>query len=298
MANSRHLGLQLHQIAWSAVTHERIGPGIEPADPWERFEGSLQECRVGSLKLLRVYSQMITVLQRRVDLTIKEALATGSNYGEIAEACGVSRQAIRQRWLRREERSQWTSVRLGSPPPESGPPEGWTSDGQPPRSVKVRLAGGPRDGDWDRVLPGHVSRFAVQDPSADPIGSVSLIAWYVPSEDDSGVYVFAGVESYDQPGPTDQAYAEEAAAGSAAEYSTPRVPTSAASMSTGPNRGGRAAKPLVRELAAEFGVESKVVMAKLQEMGEFVRSASSTVERPVARRLREEFAARRDGQNS
>jgi hypothetical protein len=299
MANSRHLGLQLHQIAWSAVTHERIGPGIEPADPWERFDGSLQERRVGSLKLLRVYSQMITVLQRRVDLTIKEALATGSNYGEIAEACGVSRQAIRQRWLRREGRSQWTSARLASPPPESGPPGGWTSDGQPGRPVKVRLVGGPRDGDWDRVLPGHVSRFAVQDPSADPIGSVSLIAWYVPSEDDSAVYVFAGVESYDQPGQTDQPYAEEAVAGSTApDYSARRVPTSAASTSTGPDRGGRAAKPLVCELAAEFGVESKVVMAKLQEMGEFVRSASSTVERPVARRLREALVARHAGQNS
>ena len=84
MANSNHLGLQLHQIAWSAVTHERIGPGIEPADPWERFEGSLQERRVGSLKLLRVYSQMIKVLQRRVDLTIKEALVAGSSYGAEA----------------------------------------------------------------------------------------------------------------------------------------------------------------------------------------------------------------------
>ena len=32
-------------------------------------------------------------------------------------------------------------------------------------------------------------------------------------------------------------------------------------------------------------------MAKLQEMGEFVRSASSTVEHVVARKLRERFAA-------
>jgi Translation initiation factor IF-2, N-terminal region len=299
MANPRHLGLQLHQIAWSAVTYERIGPGIEPADPWERFEGNLLERRVGSLKLLRVYSQMITVLQRRVDLTIKEALATGSNYGEIAEACGVSRQAIRQRWLRREDRSQRTSARLASPPPESGQPGGLTNAGQPAQPVTVRLAGGPRDGDWDRVLPGHVSRFAVQGPSADPIGSASLIARYVPSEDDSGVYVFAGFESHDQPGLTDQPYAEQAVAGStAAVYPARRVPTSAASTSTGPDRGGRAAKPLVREIAAEFGVESKVVMAKLQEMGEFVRSASSAVERPVARRLREELAARRAGENS
>ncbi|MFV2210465.1 translation initiation factor IF-2 N-terminal domain-containing protein, partial [Actinomadura sp. LOL_016] len=49
------------------------------------------------------------------------------------------------------------------------------------------------------------------------------------------------------------------------------------------------AKVRVYELAKEFGVESKVVMAKLQEMGEFVRSASSTIEAPVVRRLTEAF---------
>jgi translation initiation factor IF-2 len=49
------------------------------------------------------------------------------------------------------------------------------------------------------------------------------------------------------------------------------------------------AKVRVYELAKEFGVESKVVMAKLQELGEFVRSASSTVEAPVVRRLMEQF---------
>jgi len=49
------------------------------------------------------------------------------------------------------------------------------------------------------------------------------------------------------------------------------------------------AKVRVYELAKEFGVESKVVMAKLQEFGEFVRSASSTVEAPVVRKLKEAF---------
>ncbi len=51
------------------------------------------------------------------------------------------------------------------------------------------------------------------------------------------------------------------------------------------------AKVRVYELAKEFGVESKAVMAKLQEMGEFVRSASSTIEAPVVRRLKEAFTA-------
>jgi len=49
------------------------------------------------------------------------------------------------------------------------------------------------------------------------------------------------------------------------------------------------AKVRVYELAKEFGVESKAVMAKLTEMGEFVRSASSTIEAPVVRKLREAF---------
>ncbi len=46
-------------------------------------------------------------------------------------------------------------------------------------------------------------------------------------------------------------------------------------------------KVRVHELAKEFGVTSKEVLAKLADMGEFVKSASSTVEPPVARRLRE-----------
>jgi len=49
------------------------------------------------------------------------------------------------------------------------------------------------------------------------------------------------------------------------------------------------AKVRVYELAKEFGVESKVVMAKLQELGEFVRSASSTIEAPVVKKLKENF---------
>jgi translation initiation factor IF-2 len=54
-------------------------------------------------------------------------------------------------------------------------------------------------------------------------------------------------------------------------------------------------KVRVYELAKELGVESKVVVAKLQEMGEFVRSASSTIEPPVVRKLREAFPAPAEG---
>ncbi|MGI9226958.1 MAG: translation initiation factor IF-2 N-terminal domain-containing protein, partial [Candidatus Nanopelagicaceae bacterium] len=57
------------------------------------------------------------------------------------------------------------------------------------------------------------------------------------------------------------------------------------------------AKVRVHELAKQLGMESKVVLAKLKEMGEFVTSASSTIEPPVARRLIEAFPnAKVDGE--
>ena len=51
------------------------------------------------------------------------------------------------------------------------------------------------------------------------------------------------------------------------------------------------AKVRVYELAKELGVESKAIMAKLGELGEFVRSASSTIEPPVVRKLRDVYPA-------
>ncbi|KUH91775.1 hypothetical protein AU187_03880 [Mycobacterium sp. IS-1556] len=50
-------------------------------------------------------------------------------------------------------------------------------------------------------------------------------------------------------------------------------------------------KARVHELAKELGVTAKEVLARLSEQGEFIKSASSTVEAPVARRLREAYQA-------
>jgi translation initiation factor IF-2 len=50
------------------------------------------------------------------------------------------------------------------------------------------------------------------------------------------------------------------------------------------------AKVRVYELAKKFGVPSKTVLSTLSDMGEFVRSASSTVEAPVVRKLEAKFA--------
>ncbi|WP_174531988.1 translation initiation factor IF-2 N-terminal domain-containing protein, partial [Millisia brevis] len=60
-----------------------------------------------------------------------------------------------------------------------------------------------------------------------------------------------------------------------------------------------AGKARVHELAKELGVTSKELLARLKEQGEFVKSASSTVEAPVARRLRESFpSSKSDGSGS
>lgn len=53
--------------------------------------------------------------------------------------------------------------------------------------------------------------------------------------------------------------------------------------------GDKVAKIRVHELAAEMGLDTSVVLQRLREFGEFVKSPSSTVEVPVARRVRASF---------
>ena len=52
-----------------------------------------------------------------------------------------------------------------------------------------------------------------------------------------------------------------------------------------------AGKARVHELAKELGISSKDVVAKLAEIGEYVKGPSSTVEAPVVRKLHEAFPA-------
>ncbi|WP_430593386.1 translation initiation factor IF-2 [Humidisolicoccus flavus] len=46
------------------------------------------------------------------------------------------------------------------------------------------------------------------------------------------------------------------------------------------------ANPRVHEIASELGIESKIALEKLKEMGEFVKGPSSSIAPPVARKLR------------
>ena len=50
-------------------------------------------------------------------------------------------------------------------------------------------------------------------------------------------------------------------------------------------------KARVHELAKELGLESKDLLVWLKNNGEFVKSASSTIEAPVARKVREAHPA-------
>ncbi|MDO4240210.1 translation initiation factor IF-2 N-terminal domain-containing protein, partial [Micrococcus sp.] len=51
------------------------------------------------------------------------------------------------------------------------------------------------------------------------------------------------------------------------------------------------AKVRVHELAKELGITSKEALSTLKDMGEFVSSASSTIEPPVVKKLRGAYAA-------
>ena len=57
--------------------------------------------------------------------------------------------------------------------------------------------------------------------------------------------------------------------------------------------GSHLAKPRVHEVASQLGVDATAVLARLKEMGEFVKGPSSTIEPPVARRVLESFGAPR-----
>lgn len=251
MEHLPQLGPELHRIAWSAVS----GPA---SDPWADVPGSREERRAGALQLLAIYSRMVDVLQRRIDLVKKEALTTGSDYGQIAKACGVSRQTVRQRWIKRSERNRWFEIRVPEPRPRSSDAPSRLGD-----YGTVVLFGGPYEGKRDFLSAGEVPVYQADSPPLASGNSLPLLAWYVPGKDDAAVYTFVGV---------------------------------ARDLRQPPHkRTVRTAKVRVYELAKELGVDSRAVMSRLNAMGEYVRSAASTVEHDAVQQLREQFQTRRPG---
>ena len=49
------------------------------------------------------------------------------------------------------------------------------------------------------------------------------------------------------------------------------------------------ALPRVYDVAKELGIDTKVALAKLEELGEYVKYGSSTIAPPVAKKLRAAF---------
>ena len=49
------------------------------------------------------------------------------------------------------------------------------------------------------------------------------------------------------------------------------------------------ALPRVYDVAKELGIDTKVALAKLEELGEYVKSGSSTIAPPIAKKLRAAF---------
>jgi hypothetical protein len=109
--------------------------------------------------------------QRRIDLTIKDALDTGSDYCQIATACGVSRQAIRQRWLRRTAGSRWFEAWRPArrPGDQTG---GRPRAGEAAQTVLVRLAGGPYDGARAVPFAGEILEYEADSPPSESSGPI------------------------------------------------------------------------------------------------------------------------------
>jgi len=49
------------------------------------------------------------------------------------------------------------------------------------------------------------------------------------------------------------------------------------------------ALPRVYDIAKELGIDTKVALSKLEELGEYVKGGSSTITPPVAAKLRSAF---------
>jgi hypothetical protein len=99
------LDVQLRQIAWSYASGATTEFISDPEDYWADRDGGTKESRrAGALELLRVYALMADVLEGRIDTTVELAMDDGASFGDIGSARGISRQAVRQRWLRNRSR--------------------------------------------------------------------------------------------------------------------------------------------------------------------------------------------------
>jgi hypothetical protein len=278
-----------------------------------RFEPSVnrpqQEGLVQALALLQACTEMIADLQQTADAAAARAHAKGASYAEIGTVRGTSRQAARQRHQKRlaeqkERREAWQAPRQD---------ERW-----PPPSLRLRALAGQ----WTVTLSGgpldsQILRVPVGDDAYPFVGYTDVFgrrqprhARYSPAKPGDNRYQFTGeffIGTLDASGAA--ARERERTVGASGKTSQPAttyrpgptggLPSSTPSPPPQPHAAPSSPRqphpgPVrrVHELAAELSVDSKTVLATLQSIGAFVKSASSTVDAATAHRLRHELRSR------
>lgn len=158
--------ISLRNLAWSLAKEDLDEAGNATAArtyPSNTAEPATTR-RAGYIALLGVYTELQRYLRDNTDLAVAGVLATGGNFGDVARALGVSRQAARQRWQRAKT------------------------------PTDVRLTGGPRNGETHRTWRDADVRFAVGDPDLWDHPEEQCWLVYRASAKDPRVYEFVGYE--------------------------------------------------------------------------------------------------------
>ena len=252
---------QLEQLAWSIAKPHYRARGVWPDDsPPDRWAAQVER-RWAALDLLKAYREMLEIANANVEEAFFDALGNGASYVELAEAQGVSRQAIRQR-----------IVRAGEP---------------------VRLAGGPHDGLATTLPIGMGETVCWEEASFTvrhnfEVVEREILSCYTKKKGAQGLYEFSGfVDNQGQPVPQEHLKEVQlAAARRASKSATSSDHVRRESAMRRPRR-----PPLIRvhELAKELQQPSKRVLSLLEELGTAVKNASSAVPPPLAYRVREHF---------
>jgi hypothetical protein len=90
-----HSGLD--QLAWTSCRLIWPGPGDPPVSLCDRAISS-DQLTVGYLTLLRVLTDAHAHVQAGISAAAGSALSSGASAGDIADALGVTRQAVEKRW--------------------------------------------------------------------------------------------------------------------------------------------------------------------------------------------------------
>lgn len=237
------LAAELHGLAWGYV--RKVIPGAAGGPPGARGHemapstGNLQR---SYLELLRVYSAMQEALTANAAYAQGMAHSAGASYTAIADARGVSRQAVRQQWIKQRS----TQI--------------------------VTLEGGPRDGEEVRVLHGEeltiwIGRHEWTEIDGSKFRGATVR--YGQSKVDRDRFVLVDVRREIL---QDHERLQDAMD---AHYKKHPYPSEIAESQERP-------RVRVHELARQVRLPTKVVLGRLAAMGVLSKTASSTVENTVA----------------